>query len=342
MIILQNATKYYHTKNGKKYILKNVSLKLPENKNIGILGVNGAGKSTLLRMLGGIDFPNSGKIISDKTFSWPMGLAGGFQGSMTGRQNVRFVARVFGRDEKEIKEIIEFVKDFSELGDYFDMPIKTYSSGMKSRLSFGLSLAFDFDYILIDETLSVGDSRFKMKSKEALMKKIETSNVLMVSHSMKDLRDLCDVGLLLHEGNLYYFDSIDEAVKAYEDINQKKNITLKPVNEIYGAEEKVKNYLSYRLGYALIKCFKIFFVFCPFIYPIIILGIILDRRDNKIPLSKYKDKEKGEKLKNHLSYMLGQKMIELWKKNIFNIFVLPFELYKTYKIYKKRKYESKN
>lgn len=221
MIRLDNVTKFFKTKKGgKKYILKNVSMIIPEGVNVGILGINGAGKSTFLRILGGIDFPNSGKVISNKTFSWPMGLAGGFQGSMTGRQNVKFVARIFGRDNKEIKEIIEFVKDFSELGDYFDMPIKTYSSGMKSRLNFGLSLAFDFDYILIDETLSVGDSRFKKKSKEALMKKIEKSNVLMVSHSMNDLKNICDVGIVLNNGNITYFDDINDAIKIYQELNK--------------------------------------------------------------------------------------------------------------------------
>jgi capsular polysaccharide transport system ATP-binding protein len=220
MIVLDNVTKFFKTKMGKKYILKNVSMTIPLNVNVGILGINGAGKSTLLRILGGIDFPNSGKIYSEYSFSWPMGLAGGFQGSMSGKQNVKFVARIFGKDEKEIKEIIEFVKDFSELGDYFDMPIKTYSSGMKSRLNFALSLAFDFDYILIDETLSVGDSRFKKKSKEALMKKIEKSNVLMVSHSMNDLRNICDVGIVLHNGKMNYFNDINEAVKLYEELNK--------------------------------------------------------------------------------------------------------------------------
>ena len=219
MIILENATKYYKTKYGKKYILKNVTITIPEKVNVGILGVNGAGKSTFLRILGGIDFPNSGKVISNKTFSWPMGVAGGFQGSMTGRQNVRFVARIFGRDDRDIKEIIEFVKDFSELGHYFDMPIKTYSSGMKSRLNFGLSLAFDFDYILIDETLSVGDSKFKKKSKEALMKKIKISNVLMVSHSMNDLKNICDVGIVLNNGKISYYEDINDAIKMYNEIN---------------------------------------------------------------------------------------------------------------------------
>jgi capsular polysaccharide transport system ATP-binding protein len=220
MIVLENATKYYKTKKGKNYILKNVSMIIPSNVNVGILGVNGAGKSTFLRMLGGIDFPNSGRISSNKSFSWPMGLAGGFQGSMTGRQNVKFVAKIFGRDKNQIDEIVEFTKSFSEIGDYFDMPIKTYSSGMKSRLNFGLSLAFDFNYLLIDETLSVGDAKFKRKSKEALMKKIETSNVLMVSHSMNDLKNICDVGIILDNGNIKFFEKIDEAIDLYQELNK--------------------------------------------------------------------------------------------------------------------------
>jgi capsular polysaccharide transport system ATP-binding protein len=219
MIVLENATKFYKTEKGKKFILKNVSLKIPSGVNVGILGVNGAGKSTLLRMLGGIDFPNSGRIYSNKTFSWPMGLAGGFQGSMTGRQNVRFVCRVFSKTQKEINKIIDFVKEFSELGEYFDMPIKTYSSGMRSRLTFALSLAFDFDYLLIDETLSVGDARFKQKSKNALLEKIKNSNVLMVSHSMSDLKTICDVGIVLHNGNLTFYEKIDDAILRYKEIN---------------------------------------------------------------------------------------------------------------------------
>ncbi len=233
MIVLENVTKYYKTNLGKKYILKNVSMTIPEGVNVGILGINGAGKSTFLRMLGGIDFPNSGKIISNKTFSWPMGLAGGFQGSMTGRQNVRFVARIFGKDEKEVKKIIEFVKEFSEIGDYFDMPIKTYSSGMKSRLSFALSLAFDFDYLLIDETLSVGDTRFKEKSKEALMKKIEKSNVLMVSHSMSDLKKICDVGIVLNNGNIEYYDKISDAIERYQQINLMYGIKEEEIKDLF-------------------------------------------------------------------------------------------------------------
>ncbi len=220
MIELINITKYFNTTLGRKYILKESTFSIPSGVNVGILGRNGAGKSTLMKMLGQIDFPNEGKIVSDKTFSWVMGVGGGFQNNMTGRANVKFVCRIYGKSKKEIDKSIEFVKEFSELGDYFEMPIKTYSSGMKSRLTFGLSLAFDFDYLLIDETLSVGDARFRKKSKEALMKKIETCNVLLVSHDMGTLRDICDVGIVSHDAKLHYFDDINEAIKMYDRVNK--------------------------------------------------------------------------------------------------------------------------
>ena len=189
MIILKNVTKYFKTKKTYKYILNNVNICIPSEKNIGILGPNGAGKSTLLRMLGQIDFPNKGKIESNCTFSWPMGLGNGFQGSMTGRENVKFVCRIYGLKNKQLKKAISFVEDFAEIGDYFNMPIKLYSSGMKSRLSFGLSLFFDFDYMIIDETLSVGDQRFQKKSKDMLRDKIKKSKAILVSHSMDTLRE---------------------------------------------------------------------------------------------------------------------------------------------------------
>jgi len=221
MIKLKNVTKYFKTKVGRKYILKDVTITIPENVNVAILGRNGAGKSTIMRMLGNIEFPNSGKISSNKTFSWPLGLSGGFVGNMSGKANVKFVSRLYNKNEKEIQKIIEYVKEFSELGDYFDMPIKTYSSGMKGRLGFGLSLAFDFDYMLIDETLSVGDSKFKKKSKEALIKKIEKCNVLLVSHDMKTVKELCNSGIIVNNGQMRYFNNIEDAVREYEEINKK-------------------------------------------------------------------------------------------------------------------------
>jgi len=220
MIELKNVTKYFQTKKGKNYTLKNVTVTIPSHTNIGILGRNGAGKTTLMKMLGKIEFPNKGKIYSSNSFSWPMGLGGGFAGNMTGRANIKFVCRLHGKTHDEMQEIITAVKEFSELGKYFDMPIKTYSSGMKARLSFGLSLMFDFDYLLIDETLSVGDTRFKKKSKEALMAKIKTCSILLVSHDMKTLQSLCDAGIVVNDGNMQYYSDIDDAVKEYENINK--------------------------------------------------------------------------------------------------------------------------
>ena len=226
MIELRNVTKYFLTNNGRKYILHNTTLVLPE-VNIGILGRNGAGKSTLMRMLGKIEFPNKGKIASRKSFSWPLGLGGGFVADMTGKANVKFVCGLYGKTEEETREIVLRVKDFSELGDYFEMPIKTYSSGMRGRLGFGLSLAFDFDYMIIDETLSVGDASFRAKAKDALKKKIETCHVLLVSHDMKTLSDMCQAGLLVHEGQLHYYDDINDAIKRYKEINEIKEMNEK-------------------------------------------------------------------------------------------------------------------
>jgi len=221
MIELQNVTKYFRTNKGKKYILRDISIVLPE-VNIGILGRNGSGKSTLMRMLGKIEFPNKGKIASRNSFSWPLGLSGGFVGNMTGKANVKFVCGLYGKNKEETRKIVATVREFSELGDYFDMPIKTYSSGMGGRLRFGLSLAFDFDYMLIDETLSVGDANFKNKAKNALKKKIENCHVLLVSHDIKTLSDICQAGLLLHEGQMYYYDHIDDAIEHYREINNKQ------------------------------------------------------------------------------------------------------------------------
>ncbi|NOZ91573.1 MAG: ABC transporter ATP-binding protein [Epsilonproteobacteria bacterium] len=220
MIELKNVTKSFKTKQGRKYILKDMSIVIPSDKNIGILGKNGAGKSTIMRMLGQIEFPDKGTITSDKSFSWPLGLSGGFVGNMTGKANIKFVCRLYGKSHKEIQETVKFVKDFSELDDYFDMPIRTYSSGMKSRLSFGLSLSFDFDYLLIDETLSVGDAKFRKKSKEALMKKIENCNVLLVSHDMGTIKDICDVGIVVNNGKMSYYDDIKKAIDMYQVINK--------------------------------------------------------------------------------------------------------------------------
>ncbi|HFV1354859.1 TPA: ABC transporter ATP-binding protein, partial [Escherichia coli] len=183
-------------------------------------------KSTLLRVIGGIDRPDKGTVITDKTISWPVGLSGGFQGSLTGRENVKFVARLYSK-ANELKNKIEFVEEFSELGKYFDMPIKTYSSGMRSRLGFGLSMAFNFDYYLVDEITAVGDARFKEKCAKLFKAKHSESNFIMVSHSLHSLKEFCDVAIYLGRNNMvYYFDDVDYAIKQYlidEKINPRSN-----------------------------------------------------------------------------------------------------------------------
>jgi capsular polysaccharide transport system ATP-binding protein len=218
-IFIDNVTKYYTTKAGRKYVLKNETFLIPPGRNVGLLGKNGAGKSTLLRMLGGLDYPNSGKIISNKTFSWPMALSGGFQGSLSGKDNCRFVAMVYGKTDIEIKEILLNVKEFSELNEYFTMPVNTYSSGMKSKLAFGLSIAFDFNYYLIDETLSVGDPKFKNKCETEISRIKDTRNIILVSHDTKTIKKMSDIVIVLDKGKMKLFEDVDEGIQVYENQN---------------------------------------------------------------------------------------------------------------------------
>ncbi|WP_312828335.1 ABC transporter ATP-binding protein [Pantoea anthophila] len=223
MIKIENLTKSYRTPAGRHYVFKDLNVELPAGKSVALIGRNGAGKSTLLRMIGGIDRPDSGNIITNSTISWPVGLSGGFQGSLTGRENVKFVARLYAK-KHELKEKISFVERFSELGKYFDMPIKTYSSGMKSRLGFGLSMAFKFDYYLVDEVTAVGDARFKKKCSELFKSRHEESSFLMVSHSLNSLKEFCEAALYIGKGNeVSYYTCISEALDKYQQDNKIEN-----------------------------------------------------------------------------------------------------------------------
>lgn len=217
MIKFENVSKYYPTKQGRRYVFKDVNIALPTDVSIAVLGPNGVGKSTLVRMLGGADYPNKGEILSDKNISWPLGLQGGLQGSMSGRENCRFVARIHGY--KDTKEVEQKVYDFAEIGTYFDEPVKSYSSGMRSRVAFGLTMAFDFDFdvLLIDELGAVGDANFRKKSQALLKSKFETTKLIMVSHSMGELRKYCQAGLVVKNQNLLFFPNLEDAIKEYED-----------------------------------------------------------------------------------------------------------------------------
>ncbi|MBJ0053958.1 ABC transporter ATP-binding protein [Escherichia coli] len=216
MIKIENLTKSYRTPTGRHYVFKDLNIEIPSGKSVAFIGRNGAGKSTLLRMIGGIDRPDSGKIITNKTISWPVGLAGGFQGSLTGRENVKFVARLYAKQE-ELKEKIEFVEEFAELGKYFDMSIKTYSSGMRSRLGFGLSMAFKFDYYIVDEVTAVGDARFKEKCAQLFKERHKESSFLMVSHSLNSLKEFCDVAIVFKNSYIIgYYENVQSGIDEYK------------------------------------------------------------------------------------------------------------------------------
>jgi len=215
MIELKNVTKSYKTLHGRAYVFRDLNLIIPPNRNIALIGRNGSGKSTLMRLLGGIDSPDSGRIICNKSISWPVGLTGGFQGSLTGRQNTQFVARVYGAQGASMREVVRQVEEFAELGAYFDQPVNTYSSGMRGRLAFGLSFAFDFDYYLVDEAMSVGDSQFKRKATKAFKDKIGQANIILVTHGMGQVRTFCDMVLLLRKGEIFVYEDIEEGIAEY-------------------------------------------------------------------------------------------------------------------------------
>jgi len=216
MIKVNNLTKSYFYQGIKTTIFKDISFTINTGESIAILGGNGAGKSTLLRILGGIDLPDSGTIETDRTISWPVGLVGGFQGSLTGRENVTFVSRIY-TEKRNVPEKVRYVEEFAELGVYFDRPFKTYSSGMRSRVAFGLSMAFDFDVYLIDEVTAAGDQRFREKSKRVLMDRKKRADFLMVDHNLWGLKLHCDRAFILDGGKIEEFSDLDEAVAVHTE-----------------------------------------------------------------------------------------------------------------------------
>lgn len=214
MIEIQNVSKCYQNHLGRNCVLKNINLVFPKGVSVALIGPNGAGKSTLLNLIAGTDTPDEGHIVRNCNVSWPIGLAGGFQPSLTGRQNVKFVAKVHGC--VDVKPIVDFVEDFAEIGDAFDDPMKTYSSGMRSRLTFGMSLAFDFDVYLSDEATSVGDAKFKQKAKQVFQERVGKASIIMVSHAEGILKQFCQAGVVLQNKSAYWFDDIGDALAFYK------------------------------------------------------------------------------------------------------------------------------
>lgn len=215
MIALRKVTKVYQTTKGPNVVLDRVTFRFPSDVNIGIVGRNGAGKSTLLRLLGGVEQPDSGTIIRRGRISWPLGFGGGFNGSLSGEENCRFVARIHGED---VDRVVAYARKFADIGNYFVMPVRTYSSGMRARLAFGVSMAIDFDTFLVDEVTAVGDADFRRKCRRVFKRRHGHAGLIIVSHQMRTIREYCDKCAILQDGQLRLFDSLDEAEAEYEGL----------------------------------------------------------------------------------------------------------------------------
>lgn len=209
MIRFVNLTKRFTLDGRSKLVADNISLDFPAGVSVALLGRNGAGKSTLLKMIAGTMDPTSGRIVSNGTISWPVGFAGSFHPELTGLQNARFVARIYGVDTDELAD---FVEDFAELGAHFRLPFRTYSAGMRSRLAFGVSMGIAFDTYLVDEVTSVGDAAFRRKSAEVFRARMERAGAVVVTHSMDQVRQLCTAGAVLEAGKLVYYDDVEQAI----------------------------------------------------------------------------------------------------------------------------------
>lgn len=216
MIELSRIRKSYRLPHGKRRdVLRDVSISFRPGVNMGILGLNGQGKSTLIRIISGAERPDSGGVTRTGRVSWPIGFTGGFNGSLTGRENLRFTSRIYGAD---IREVTKFVEAFSELGPYMDMPVKTYSSGMRAKLAFGLSMSIGFDFYLIDEAYSVGDASFQAKAEKIFRERKAHATLIVVSHSVATIRKNCDSAAVLHNGLLTVYDKLNDALRVYTGI----------------------------------------------------------------------------------------------------------------------------
>ena len=212
MIHLQEVTKQYRVRHGIHTVFKNLDLRIDRGEKIGILGRNGSGKSTLIRLISGAELPTRGQIAREMSVSWPLAFGDAFQGSLTGLDNIRFICRVY---DVEVSSVAPYVEEFSELGQFLREPVKTYSSGMQARLAFAISMAIEFDCFLIDEVISVGDTRFHDKCQRELFEKRKDRAMVMVSHEAHNIREHCDRACVLHQGSLHQFADIDAAYAFY-------------------------------------------------------------------------------------------------------------------------------
>ena len=213
MIEIQNVSKSYSTRLGRRTVLDRINLRLERGRNVGILGRNGAGKSTLIRLLSGAENPSAGRIVRGMSVSWPLAFGGAFQTHLTGLDNLKFVCRIHGVD---YRPLVPFVEDFTELGVYFREPVSHYSMGMVTRLAFALSMAVEFDCFLIDEAMVVGDARFHERCHVELFHKRKDRAFILVSHDANVIRLYCESACVLHRGQLLQFPSVDAAYDFYE------------------------------------------------------------------------------------------------------------------------------
>ncbi|WP_407522415.1 ABC transporter ATP-binding protein [Methylobacterium oryzisoli] len=217
MIRFDNVTKIYKTNGHRRTVLDRASITMRSGVNYGILGINGAGKSTMIRIMAGSESVTRGRILRTTRVSWPLGFSGGFHPMMTGRENAIFVARVYGEDPRKV---LEFVADFSEIGDYINVPIRTYSSGMSSRFNFGMSMAIPFETYLIDEVTAVGDSRFQQRCEEVWSTRRANADIIICSHNMDTLRSYASEGIVLANGRAVIYPDINDAIEVYQRLNQ--------------------------------------------------------------------------------------------------------------------------
>ena len=215
MIELINVSKYYMTDFGRHYVFRNVSLRLPLDKSVAVIGPNGAGKSTFLRLLGGADIPSEGRILKTGRISPPMGLTPGLQSTLTAAENARFAGRIYGMSRDEIAKLIDFVRELSKIGKFFDMPVGTYSAGMKQRVAFAINMSMTFDYYLFDEVGAGGDREFRKSAKVLIEDRLKTSKFIIASHRRDELLDICDSGIVIRDGTLTFFDDIKDALASY-------------------------------------------------------------------------------------------------------------------------------
>lgn len=228
MLVVENLAKQFPHNGHAKVLFRDLSFTLPPGGRLALLGRNGQGKSTLIKILGGVTTPTAGRVGWDMTSSWPLGFGGGFHGGMTGMDNIRFIARIYDRP---IKGLVDRVDDFAQLGDDLTVPLKHYSSGMRARLAFGLSLAIEFDCYLIDEIIAVGDAAFTKRCEEELFGRRANRAFIIASHSLDFLRQHCTQAIVIEGGRAKFFDDVDEAIEVYTAVWEDHHLPAPEINQ---------------------------------------------------------------------------------------------------------------